>query len=137
MGAANALLHYPEQTRLGDDPTFADLARLQFKLRFDQHQHPAAGFQQRHRRRQNQGLRNKRQIANHQVECAVLRACREPRKRKRRNNIFHAKPTRIDVFEAGHPSVMAQPLMQLAEPDIDSNNMRCTALQQAVGKATG
>ena len=55
---ANALLHYGIQGGIFYDACFANLARLQFKLRLDQHQHLPAGLQPRQHRRQHQSERN-------------------------------------------------------------------------------
>jgi hypothetical protein len=50
------------------DAALAHLARLQLELRLDQGQQRAARFQERHNRRQHQGLRDEGQVAHHHVK---------------------------------------------------------------------
>ena len=65
---AQALLDQGIQAPVAHDAAFADVLRLQLKLRLGQHERVAAGAHQRRQRGQHQREGDEGQIARHQIK---------------------------------------------------------------------
>src|ERR1035437_4018666 len=109
---------------VGDDAAaFVGLGLARFKLRFDERDDSASGFQQRHGGRQDFFQRDERAVNDGEVGG--------------RGELFRFEITRIGFFHDHHAVVTAEFPRELAPADVHGKNFCRAVLQQTISEAAG
>ena len=106
----------------------ADMGSPDLELRLRQQQRVAARPQPPCKMHQRTGERDERQIGHQQVETARWRASGQRRAGEFAN---------MQSFQRHHACVAAQPIVQLAVANVESDHPRRPAAQQHIGETAG